>query len=138
MKTALIVNLVVPDTTAITARKTLARMGISLENVKRSEYYSFEADSDLFENVSTCDVLVNVNKHTASKELEKQDGWTYILVKDKDPATNLQTMLNTRFNFGIHTLEKGVIWALPCTVEQAKNITEELLHNPHYQEYSIL
>jgi len=135
MKTELFVRLVIPDTTAITTFKTLKRMGIDVESVQRCEYYAFESDSDMFNEVSECDILVNVNKHKASKDLKKKDGFAYILVKDVDPADGLKRTLSDRFGFNIQKLIKGVVWEIKG--EDSKQI-KELLHNPHYQEYVIL
>ena len=138
MKTELFVSLVVPDTTAITTKKTLERMGMAVASVRRYEYYAFAAQNNLFNTVATCDVLVNVNKHKAQQSIEKKDGHTYVLVKESEPAAGLQTMLNERFGMGIDSLERGIVWELACDEATAEKITEELLHNTHYQEYILL
>ena len=71
MITELYVKLLIPDTTAITAFQTLKRMGYeTLKSLTRSDYYRFESEEDIKEKITTCDILVNVNKHKPFTELK--------------------------------------------------------------------
>jgi hypothetical protein len=144
MKTELFVERKVTDPTAVTAQRTLKRLGFPIQGVRRLEHYSFEAPTDLFGRASACDVLVNVNKHQSHRSLEKESACAYVLIENIDGSESLRATLNRRFGFGIATLRTGILWelrfSLPATEQRllAERAAKELLHNRHYQEFVIL
>ena len=52
MKVEMLVRLRIPDTTAITAKQVLERMGLDVGSLKRADYYKFsvEGDEEQFKN----------------------------------------------------------------------------------------
>ena len=46
MKVEMLVRLRIPDTTAITAKQVLERMGLDVGSLKRADYYMFEIGGD--------------------------------------------------------------------------------------------
>lgn len=150
----MVVNLKVPDTTAITALQTLQRIGFNkIKDVKRSLYYKFlvEGDAEDFKNkISKVDILVNANKHFFQFSIEKNviQGTCifFVMVKNiNDDGSGLLSTLKNRLGFdNISKVESAVIYGLQINAEQkeAKKIAEkaakDLLVNEHYQECSIL
>ncbi len=140
MTVELFVGLKIPDTTAITTLHTIEKMGYKVKKVKREIYYKFDVDSDISEKLGKVDVLVNANKNTYSLELKKEEGAFYILVKDSDDeCEGLLKTLHKLGLTGIKSMEKGVLWELHVdSLEIAKKIADELLHNENYQDVEIL
>ena len=159
MKVELMVGMIIPDTTAITAFHTLERMGFSsLKQLTREDYYSFSVTGNDFDRFSgrigKVDVLVNANKNRfATKRQEvpftaPDDGFfrTVLLVQSIDPdAAGLLSTLKERLGFrDIESMERGVLWTLGLeagSAEEAmritKDVAERLLVNRHYQRYRI-
>ena len=156
MEIEMTVELLVPDTTAITAFHALEKMGFSgLKKLRREDYYKFSAEGD-FERVSAelgkVDIIVNANKHRykarKSGEVFEEDPKTVrILVQDSDDKDGgLLGTLQERLGFNnIKTAERGVLWSLEfdaASGEDAKKhaaeAAEKLLANRHYQEFRIL
>lgn len=135
----MIVTLKIPDTTAITAYKTLREMGFdNLKTLRRANFYHIEGDVKE-EDLKKIDVLVNVNKNEVQFKLEKKEGKHYVLVQDKEQGNGLLNTLH-KLGLGIITkIEKGTLWVLEgVSKEEAIKITEELLANRHYQAYKFL
>lgn len=153
-ETELIVRLIIPDNTAVTAFYTLEKMGHKLKGLKRENYYKFYVDGnekEFIKKIGKVDILVNYNKnsYTIKKPNEKFEDNNFIniriLVKNiDDNAFSLLSTLKERLGFkNIKKIEKGVLWTLSFdSAENAKNQTEEiaknLLVNENYQEYSII
>ena len=153
------VRLIIPDTTAITAEKTLNRMGYNVK-VHREDYYRINVDEDNFDKISNklgkVDILVNANKHKyftkpedEKLESKKKNGVFFInlIVKDIDnPGKRLLPVLKQRLGFKeINYIEKGVFWRLGINadskkeaVEKAKEIADCLLFNENYQVGMVL
>jgi phosphoribosylformylglycinamidine (FGAM) synthase PurS component len=148
MKVQLLVGLLIPDTTAITSFHAIERMGYKIKSLARQDYYSFEVDSDS-ENfagkIIKVDILVNANKHKAivykgSEKITKAPGEFLVLVKSFDGSSGLLSTLRDRLGFSnIKSMEHGTLWRLNVADEKtAKEITDKLLHNKHYQTYALL
>ncbi len=161
MEIEMIVELLIPDTTALTAYHTLQKTGFKqLKRLKREDYYRFSVETHDFERMSEelgkIDILVNANKNRFKTKLAEQpfEGkWennlniVRVLVQDIDNKDGgLLKTLQDRLGFkNIKSMERGVLWVLYLeTVSQeesnktAVEIAEKLLVNKHYQEYRIL
>jgi phosphoribosylformylglycinamidine (FGAM) synthase PurS component len=147
-KIELMVELLIPDTTAITAFHTLERMGFSkLKKLKRANYYVFETKEDFkkfSEQVKKIDILVNANKHKAMTKLAEEpfsEAGIRVLVKDTDDkGEGLLNTLKNRLGLKADSVQKGTLWTMEIEGDDksiAKKITEELLSNSHYQDYSL-
>lgn len=149
------VELIIPDTAAITALHTLGRMGYrKLKKLRRISYYKFyfQGDEKKFkEEMGKVDILVNVNKHRHSFNfLDNDDQYTNIkiLVKDIEDksANSLLSTLRNRLGFkNIEKVEKGTLWILSFNLRSkevaesiAREAAEKLLYNKHYQEMKLL
>lgn len=151
MKVELLVELLIPDTTAITAFHTLERTGFKeLKELKRADYYLFDVEgdfSDFSEKIKNVDILVNANKHKAlvKKADDKfENGKTRVIIKNVDnPGEGVLSTLKNRLGLkNIASLEKGVMWIMDIDAEDkekiAEKITKELLMNEHYQDFKIV
>ena len=151
MKIHLSVKLKIPNTTAITAFHTLQKMDFrEVRKVERYDFYEFDVlrDAEKFmKEIVKVDILVNANKHVAEickAGEEPKEGGVKLLVVDKgENASGLLSTLRERLGFfDIASMRKGVLWKLSIEGSNQKQIAEkiakELLHSPHYQEYSIL
>jgi len=159
-KIEMFVDLLIPDTTAITAFHTLKNMGFKqLKKLKREDHYYFVADDDFqkfSDKIGKVDILVNANKNMYKTKLaggkikdEKADELqtAHVLVQDiGDNASGTLNVLRHRLGFTqIKEMKKGVFWTLylKCNgkkeaLEIAKQIADSLLYNKHYQECKVL
>ncbi|MFC1648231.1 hypothetical protein ACFL1B_02110 [Nanoarchaeota archaeon] len=139
METELLVRLVIPDNVAITTLNTLKRMGYKIDELKRQDYYWFDCDESIADKIGKVDILVNANKNRFTvKQSSEKLGGTNILVTNIDEGDGLLNSLKT-LGFNIKKMKKGTLWTIkPEDEKLAKQITEDLLMNPHYQEYEIL
>jgi len=147
------VSLKLPDPTAITAFHTLEKMGYKeLKSLKRKDYYCFEIEQDeedFKKKISKVDVIVNANKHNVEFELKKERKDVFeinVLIENKaDDGLGLLSVLRERLGFNdIKKISKGTLWTLGIYAENerdagevAKNITNDLLMNEHYQNFSV-
>ncbi|UCD03256.1 MAG: phosphoribosylformylglycinamidine synthase subunit PurS [Candidatus Aenigmatarchaeota archaeon] len=155
MEIEMTVELLVPDTTAITTFHTLERMGFSaLKKLKREDYYRFSAEGDfarVSQDLGKVDIIVNANKHRykakRAGEAEEDPKTVRVLVQDTDNRDGgLLGTLQERLGFkNIKTAERGVLWSLDFDVaskeaalKQATEAAEKLLSNRHYQEFRII
>ncbi|MBL7206802.1 MAG: phosphoribosylformylglycinamidine cyclo-ligase [Candidatus Aenigmarchaeota archaeon] len=148
MEIELTVELLIPDTTALTAFHTLKKIGFKeLKKLRREDYYKFTVKNDDFKKVSEklgkTDILVNANKHRFMTKLsdESFDGeGVKVLVQDIDNKDGMLETLRNRLGLKeIESMERGVLWTLDLEKKElAKEIAESLLFNKHYQEYKIL
>ena len=141
----MLVGLKIPDSTALSARQALHEMGFrQLMGLARYAYYSFdvEGSADQFrKKISGVDILVNANKHSVSFAMPKEG--IRALVRDREQPIGLMNTLRERLGMGeIKTMDAGTLWAFSIDgknqKEAAKRMTEELLVNPHYQDYVIV
>lgn len=148
----MIVSLKVPDNVAITAFNALKRMGYKLKELKRADYYRFNATGNI-ENfkkqISNTDILVNANKNKFSFAIEKNnDKNNYdkinVLVQDVDNGVGLLLTLKERLGFAdIKKLEKGILWTMYFDKKVngkkiAVDIAKTLLMNENYQKYKVV
>lgn len=157
-KIELFVDLLIPDTTAITAHHTLKNMGFKqLKKLKREDYYYFVVDDELkkfSDEIGKVDILVNANKNSYRTKLvdgkikeKKEDELSiiHVLVQDiGDNASKTLNVLKHRLGFTqIKEMNKGVFWTLYLKAEEkealeiSKQIAAGLLYNKHYQECRI-
>lgn len=144
----MLVGLKIPDTTAITALRTLRNMGLTgIISVVRENYYKFHVEGDegrFRKEISKADILVNANKNYFAFEKDshsKKANLFRILVKDTENGAGLAGTLGSLGFAGIKKIEKGVLWTLEIENDKkeiAKRAAEELLHNEHYQSYEII
>lgn len=145
----LLVDLKIADTTAFTTLLTLKKMGLPVKSVKRSMYYCFtlEGDAKSFaDRITKADVLVNFNKHTATTFIGKMKldkDASHVLVQNLSKPAGLMGTLQHRLGFGeIAAMEAGVVWHLVPEKGNAKSLAKAaavgLLHNRHYQKYSLI
>ncbi len=158
-KIEMFVELLIPDTTAITAFHTLKNMGFKqLKKLDREDYYYFAVDEDFkkfSDKMVKVDILVNANKHKYRTKLlsekikEKRDELhkVHVLVQDiGNNASGALSVLKHRLGFlQIKEMKKGVFWTLHLKTkdkkeafETSKKIAESLLYNKHYQECRVL
>jgi hypothetical protein len=158
MLIGLAVRLIIPDTTAVSARRALQRAGLpELQDLRREVCWTFEvaddrAPQDVAERLMATDVLVNYNKHRArwwvgaldaAAPPEQPPGlqWGLLLVEDRDdPAPpQMQRVLTTRLGFtGLRVLRRATLWSIGVSVGAPPGqVTERaarlLLVNPHGQ-----
>ncbi len=150
----LLVELKIPDTTAITTFHTLERLGYkNIKKIRRLEYYKFIIDGDIEEfsrEIVKADILVNVNKHKyyVQKNLLKEDFFAdsiLVLVKNDSGDSGILSALKNSLGFKqIKEMEKGILWALYFDADKikAKKLAEEvakkLLVNENYQRFEVL
>ena len=149
----MMVSLVIPDNTAITAANALRKMGYTkLLNLRRESFYRFSFDGDIpsFEKkVGKIDTLVNYNKNRA--EFKKPDEKFF----DNRPRILIQNLGDSgktlchslKSSFGLKSLKKvetGILWTFAID-DKLDNITpmawemaRKLLFNKHYQNAQIL
>ncbi len=157
MEFEMFVELLIPDSIAITTRKALERMGYKID-VKREDYYKFnvKGDKDLTKELGKVDILVNANKHRFKtkkpdekfENLDKNGVFAVrIIVKDTDnPGKGILSTLRERLGFNdVEDVEKGTLWILfikakerKSAVNTAEEITKSLLFNEHFQEYKLI
>lgn len=151
MKIELLVELLIPDTTATTAFHTLKRIGFKeLKELKRADYYLFDVDDNFktfSERIKNVDILVNANKHRAlvkKTEDNFENGKIRVIIKNIDnPGRGILPTLKNRLGLkNINSVEKGVMWIMDIDAKDRKKIAErmakELLMNEHYQECKII
>ena len=153
------VDLLIPDTTAITAFHTLKNIGFKqLKKLKREQYYYFAVDEDFkkfSDEIGKVDILVNANKNRYKtkllderiKEKKEEDlQIVHALIQNiGDNAAGTLSVLRNRLGLTqIKEMKKGVFWTLYLkadkkeALETAKKIADGLLYNKHYQECMIL
>lgn len=152
MKITMYVSLVIPDNIAYTAFTALPKLGITqVASITRADYYEFEVDHDIADQLKQCDILVNANKHDVffrRQDIPRSPKQTFVnvLVKDKQQDLGLLNTLKTRLGLPIKSMQKGTLWGIGFSsplpgkekMENVRMITEELLCNSHYQEYNLV
>ena len=143
MRTELFVELVVPDTEAITTLKTLQQMGFGVKKVLRRTYYRVEADEYIYDKLAGNDLLVNVNKHkSAPRHVLPDDGFIYFTALVLDPKNHLGEVLSKECGVPVEDFSKGTIWILGFTSQEeadlhGREIVNKLLYNKHFQEVEL-
>lgn len=162
---SLAVRLIIPDTTAVSARQALRQAGLTdLTDIRREMCWSFDVDDSsvperVAERLIASDVLVNYNKHRARWWLGSLEGDPAalpqpdsaepegrLLVGDRDdpePA-RMQRILTTRLGFsGLEVLRRATLWSISvlagADVAQAtQDAARLLLVNPHGQVAQLI
>src|SRR3989338_4030112 len=112
-KIEMFVDLLIPDTTAITAFHTLKNIGFKqLKKLKREQYYYFVVDEELkkfSDEIGKVDILVNANKNRYKTKLlnekikeKKEDELqiAHVLIQDMgDNAAGTLSVLRNRLGF---------------------------------------
>lgn len=162
MLIGLAVRLIIPDTTALSARRALRQAGLSgLQDVRREVCWSFALDGTaapqlVAERLLGIDVLVNYNKHRgrwwrgALEAVPAGDAsayrWGRLLVADRDdqePA-RMQRILTARLGLaGLHVRRHATLWSLAFPpADDAARLTqaaaELLLANRHGQVAAVI
>ncbi len=144
----------IPDAEAATVKNTLTRrMGFQdvLLDVKKERLFIIDVDSenptDLAKNFAK--ELVNENKENyiaSFDDLHFEEGYLPVKVGlhiEDGEAISIRDRLRSRLRFkNVRDLKKAIIWKLyikDCNSEQiAKQISEDLLINPHKDSYEII
>jgi hypothetical protein len=151
------VRLIIPDTTAVSARRALQQAGLhDLADLRREVCWGMDIAAGIpadpmAERLLTTDVLVNYNKHRGRWWLgsleavpaveEAPARWGRLLVEDRDdpePA-RMQRVLTARLGFaGVGVLRRATLWSIgvPAGLDVARvaqGAADLLLTNPHGQ-----
>jgi hypothetical protein len=162
MLIGLAVRLIIPDTTALSARRALHQAGLlGLQDLRREVCWGFDLDETdhpqvIAERLLNVDVLVNYNKHRGRwwrGELEAAPvteavaaRWGRIIVEDRDdpePAS-MQRVLTSRLRLtGLRVARHATLWSLAFAAgDDADRRTQEaarlLLANRHGQRATLL
>ena len=114
MTRAFAVSLFIPDNEAFTAYETLARLGIPVARVQRSDIWLFDVDasaaSSLTAAVSQIGTVYNPNKHRlAERRSDAPDpGEVWIAARDETPATKIAG----RVLPGVTAIRRRTAWRL--------------------------
>ncbi|MGI8913581.1 MAG: hypothetical protein ACR2JY_07330 [Chloroflexota bacterium] len=163
MLIALAVRLIIPDTTAVSARRALRQAGLTeLVELRREVCWGFEvgdagAAQDVADRLLATDVLVNYNKHRGrwwAGELAAAQPpqpsvtrqWGALLVADRaDPEPGqMQRLLTTRLGFhALRVRERATLWSIGVAGDEDANQVAQraarlLLANPHGQVARLL
>lgn len=163
MLIGLAVRLIIPDTTAVSARRALQQAGlVELLELRREVCWSFDVEGtqnpqDVASRLLATDLLVNFNKHRGRWWFGSLDAasppeqlptfhWGRLLVEDRDdPAPGqMQQVLTTRLGFaGVRVLRHATLWSVGVGIGAQPNLCTEraaqlLLLNPHGQTGSVL
>ncbi|MEK6808734.1 MAG: hypothetical protein AABY14_03545 [Nanoarchaeota archaeon] len=159
MQVEILVELKIPDTTAITTFQILKRIGYNrLTKVRRMEYYKFSINGSLetfTKEIIKADPIINVNKHRYY--IQKKFSWNFffqgdkelvvsILVKNIKKEIRLLGILKNRLGLNqIKDMESGILWGLYfentnkiVARKLSIEIAKKLLVNENYQRFEIL
>lgn len=92
---AYVVSLSIPDNEAFTALTTLARMGLTVAEVRRADVWVARVDPDRIGDVdstlATVETIFNPNKHRLEvrSDVRPQPGEVWVMSRDETPATTV-------------------------------------------------
>ncbi|HEY8742010.1 MAG TPA: hypothetical protein VIU62_02860 [Chloroflexota bacterium] len=167
MLISLAVRLIIPDTTALSARRALRKAGLNdVQELRREVCWSFDVQEPgvspatpqaVAERLLSTDVLVNYNKHRGrwwhgglDRAAPADDGsahaWGRLLVEDRDDPepVRMQRILTTRLGLsGIFVRRHGTLWSVGAVVgSDVVRLTNAAAHllltNPHGQVGEIV
>lgn len=136
------IRLTIPDNEAFTAYETLARLGLDVARVQRSDIWLFDGDdappADLTGSIAAIETIHNPNKHrlTERQHDRPEPGEVWIAVRDEAPAT----AVGGRSIPGVRAIRRRTAWRLldesGTDVPRATLVraTESFLCNPAFQE----
>ena len=134
------VTLTIPDNEAFTALETLARLGVSVARVVRSDIWQFDvADEtgDLGATISSIETIHNPNKHRLLARDSDRPAAGEVWIASRDEAR--VTLVGGRAIPGIRGVRRRTAWRLldesgrdvaPADLERA---VETFLCNPAFQ-----
>ncbi|HEV7216144.1 MAG TPA: hypothetical protein VGP33_13600 [Chloroflexota bacterium] len=162
MLIGLAVRLIIPDTTALSARRALHQAGLAgLQDVRREVCWGFDLDETeapqiAAERLLNVDVLVNYNKHRGRWWRGELDAapmgeavalrWGRAIVEDRDdpePAS-MQRVLTARLRLtGLRVVRHATLWSLAyASTDDVDRRTQDavrlLLANRHGQRATLL
>ncbi|GAC1546452.1 MAG: hypothetical protein NVS2B17_29760 [Candidatus Velthaea sp.] len=136
------VALTIPDNEAFTARQTLQRIGIAVDDVRRADIWTFEVDDEqasaLGPTVATIETIFNPNKH----RLEERSGagpdpgevW---IAPHQEAAV---TAVGGRVIAGVRAIHRRTAWRLvdarghDVEASELDRAVETFLCNPAFQK----
>ena len=134
------VTLTIPDNEAFTAFETLARLGIPVARVVRSDIWQFDVTGeagDLAATIASIETIHNPNKHRLLARDSDRPGPGEVWIASRDEAT--ATLVGGRAIPGIKAVRRRTAWRLldesgrdvaPADLERA---VETFLCNPAFQ-----
>ena len=107
------VSLTIPDNEAFTAYETLARLGLPVARVVRSDVWLFDTDGDLPElatAIASIETIHNPNKHRLAERPSDgpAPGEVWIAARDEAPAT----LVAGRAIPGVRAIRRRTAWRL--------------------------
>ncbi len=134
------VTLTIPDNEAFTALETLARLGVSVARVVRSDIWQFvvaDETGDLTATISSIETIHNPNKHRLLERDSDRPAAGEVWIASRDEAR--VTLVGGRSIPGIRGVRRRTAWRLldesgrdvaPADLERA---VETFLCNPAFQ-----
>ena len=135
------VSLTIPDNEAFTALETLARLGLAVGRVVRSDIWQFDADDegadDLGRTVASIETIHNPNKHRLAERdsAAPAPGEVWIASRDETPAT----LVGGRAIPGVRAIRRRTSWRLlddagsDVPAPDLERAIETFLCNPAFQ-----
>jgi phosphoribosylformylglycinamidine (FGAM) synthase PurS component len=139
------VVLTIPDNEAETALTTLRRLGVHVDELRRSDLYRIEVEPEregtLLETLREIETIYNPNKHALRlrSDVAPQPGEAWIDEPKTADSARGPVHVAGRVLPGVWALERLVAWQLsdsfgkPASAEVVARATETLLCNPAFQ-----
>lgn len=147
------VELTIPDNTAFTALGALQRLGISSDEIRRTDIYCFDVDAAqvgaLDASVRSIETIYNPNKHRLAIVTQRPAGevWIGDRADDARRAAKTQPTMSGERNIviagrrlaGVRSVSRATAWRLrrggqDVAPEVLAKATAMLLCNPAFQE----
>ena len=141
MTRAFAVTLVIPDNEAFTAYETLARLGVPVAEVRRSDIWLFEVEPDaagsLAAHVREIETVYNPNKHRLVERAaaEPEPGEVWVAAREEPPMMEIAG----RKLPGVSAIRRRTAWRLFDAAGRALSPTDRdravatFLCNPAFQ-----
>jgi len=136
------IALTIPDNEAFTARETLRRIGIAVEDVRRSDIWTFTVDdanaAGLRSTIETIETIFNPNKHQLEERAgaRPQRGEVWIEPREETRMSSV----GGRTIAGVHAIRRRTAWRLvdadgnDVPVTELDRAVETFLCNPAFQK----
>jgi phosphoribosylformylglycinamidine (FGAM) synthase PurS component len=134
--------LTIPDNEAFTARETLRRMGIAVEEVRRADIWTFVVDdahaTGLHRTIATMETIFNPNKHHLQERAgaHPASGEVWI-APNEEPESN---GIGGRAIQGVRAIRRRTAWRLldgsgnDVAAPELERAIEMFLCNPAFQK----